>query len=176
MIYIHHKPYKLLFFVKMKHNHLIDYNVNIFPYELDGCIEESIKKKTELLKMKQIKSLGIILDINRIIDISENNININGTSIFKVRLEVQVYLPEVNEIIKTKIKSIEQHGIYVDEPLRTFVCMKKIKGEVGDIITIKVTKVSYNTHDNELLVIAQKEEVDSIDKNEKEKKKKKNVK
>lgn len=153
----------------MKHNRLIDYNVNIFPNELDGCIEESIKKKTELLKLKQIKSLGIILNINKIVDISENNININGTSIFKVRLEVQVYLPEVNEIIKTKIKSIEQHGIYVDEPIRTFVYMKKIKGEIGDSISIKVTKVSYNTHGNELLIIAQKEESDE----QSEKKKKK---
>lgn len=136
---------------------LLDYTVLIFPEEMNQSIEQTIISKSEKIKEKQREDFGIITDIVNIINITNENVNTNGTYIFKVRMKVVVYNPKKGDVFSTKIKNIMEHGFYTDEPLKTFVCFdtsksKNSKMSEGDSVKIQINKIS--VHENKLVVIA----------------------
>ncbi len=135
-------------------------NLNILPEHLDENITTRIKKKVSLLVInKQIKSLGIITKILKIKSISEGIIQHNtGNVQFNVLINVLIYIPTLDEKLKVKILSVTPHGFVVqDGPIDIFVTKdpknnKENDKNIGDKLTIKITKISFNN--GKFIVIA----------------------
>lgn len=128
---------------------VINFSVIISPQNLNENLNEFVKNKVEcLLLNKEIRNVGFIKQINNINIDSENfSILYSGNIKCKTIIDADTYLPKVGDIIKTKIKTISQHGYYLDEPIETFVVVQKEnikKKKEGDILDVKITKVNYN--------------------------------
>jgi DNA-directed RNA polymerase subunit E'/Rpb7 len=129
-------------------------NIGISPDLLGNNIDDEIfKKSTTLLKGTQTRH-GIVLSIKNLKIDGEGEINFDNTGFtrYNVLAKVFLFLPETGEILVTKVKDVPSNGFYVDTPIDIFVHsssysnsrVEKVCKKVGDEVSIKITKVSFN--------------------------------
>lgn len=94
----------------------VSQNIFLESKYLDSDIESHILKNLETnIKGKCIYNYGYILDIRKILKITDNTINrANSTNIFNVDFEAEVLKPEIGLICKGVVCMIFQEGIIVN--------------------------------------------------------------
>lgn len=125
----------------------IKITIGIQPQFLDNNIEQRIYEKAKnIITNKEINNVGLIQELEKIKNISGGEISCEGgISQFTIIMSVKLYMPLVDEKIKTKVKDVSLHGYYVNEPIQTFVGTdEKPTVKEGDTVTIKITKVGFN--------------------------------
>lgn len=124
----------------------IKITIGIQPQFLDDKIEERIHEKVKtIITGKEINGVGLIQELKSIKNILGGDISCDCISEFTVIISVKLYMPLVDEKIKTKVKDVSLHGYYVDEPIQTFVGTEdKPTVKEGDVVTIKITKIGFN--------------------------------
>lgn len=123
----------------------INVKIGIPACNLGNDIETIIVEKAKNLVLKrEMNNIGLILEIEKVKNICGGKI-IDGISHFTVTMAVKIYMPKLNERIKTKVKNVSIHGYYVDEPMETFVGTdKKPTIKEGDTVLIKIAKIGFN--------------------------------
>jgi DNA-directed RNA polymerase subunit E'/Rpb7 len=138
----------------------ISVTIGIPSHNLGNDIESIIKEKAKKLVIsKELNNIGFIYKINKINSISGGEILLtSGVSRFNVFMSVILYAPVINAIIKTKVSDVSMHGYHVQEPIEMFVGTNDNRPTVktGDIVNIKITKISFNK--GKFIVIAIEEQ------------------
>ena len=124
----------------------IKITIGIHPEFLDNNIEQRIYERAKnIIINKEINNLGLIQELEKIKSISGENISRECMSQFTIIMSVKLYIPQIDNKIKTKVKDVSLHGYYVDEPIQLFVgTIEKPTVKIGDIVLIKITKVGFN--------------------------------
>lgn len=136
-------------------------NIFLEPKYLDENLEEYItKKSTNILLNKEINNFGIITSVVKLNNLDGGIIISNGSIKFRVKMDVKVYLPELNSIIKSKVKELTLHGYYIDEPLQIFVNKENSKLSIGDDVTVQVNKIGFNK--GNFIIIANEKDTEKI--------------
>ena len=158
----------------------------ISPDKLDNNLDEIIYKHIKKLEAKTIKNVGIIMKINKILKYEGGDVQLDtGNVKFKVEVEVELYSPKIGEIIKSKITTISNSGIYINEYPEIenwdgiFIHFKPINYNVGDEVKIEIKQVKYHNNsmivtgilveqnkDNKYINITPKIDIDSVNKDE----------
>ena len=123
----------------------INVKIGIPACNLSNNIETIIVEKAKNLVLKrEMNNIGLIFEIEKVKNIYGGEI-IDGISHFTVMIYVKIYMPKLNEKIKTRVKNVSIHGYYVDEPIEIFVGTdKKPTIKEGDTVSIKITKIGFN--------------------------------
>ena len=122
-------------------------------------INEQLK---QIIENNCFQDLGKVLKIKKVVSIGYGKIHIDtGYSKIPVSFQADICLPKIDEVIKGKIERYDSNGgIYVNyNDLVSIFCLKtNINNllnrenkencyEIGDEVTVKITKVNFNEQD-----------------------------
>ena len=136
--------------------------ISIPPHKLSEDIDAEIKNRVNSILLKrEIEKLGVVLNINKIKNISGGKIEFSCLSKFNVCCNIKVYQLSLDEIVVGNVKEITSHGYFVDQPIELFIVTdSKPKCKIGDRVKTKITSIKFNN--GKYIVIAKEIKNDSL--------------
>ncbi len=136
----------------------IKVSVVVTPSELNGEVYEYITNIVRTkLENRIIENVGIISEIVDIESIEGGKIMAsNGSSVFKVNLNVKVESMSEGENIIGKISQITIHGFYINKGKFEIFSLSNLKTlQIGDTVKVKITKSKYDHNTKKIVVLGQ---------------------
>lgn len=143
---------------------VIQKRISIHPNCLNKDIEQHIYNKLEsLFKNSCTKEHGYILSIDKDIKVLENEVGIDGSTMFIVEIKVKTLKPFVDQVIEGKVCGVFEEGIFIDvvEKMKVLIRSDKLphytyckydesfvngkkKIQKGDEIWVKIKQIKYD--------------------------------
>ncbi|MFH1403198.1 MAG: DNA-directed RNA polymerase [Candidatus Altiarchaeota archaeon] len=90
--------------------------VRVPPRYFNEVLEDVVTRELEAMVTGKInKKIGLVLAVNKIIDVSEGKIiHGDGAIYYDVNFEVLAYKPEVHEVVEGSVTEVTEFGVFVN--------------------------------------------------------------